>query len=42
MAFFSVGKENQEDFPNQPVRVTYRIINSDSTAVSSSNPQIEK
>lgn len=42
MAFFSVGKENQEDFPNQPVRVTYRITNSDNAAVSSSTQQIEK
>jgi len=25
MAFFSVGKENQEKLPDQPVKVTYRI-----------------
>ena len=25
MAFFSVGKANQEQFPDNPVRVTYRI-----------------
>lgn len=25
MAFFSVGKQNQEQFPDNPVRVTYRI-----------------
>lgn len=25
MAFFSVGKANQEQFPDKPVRVTYRI-----------------
>lgn len=25
MAFFSVGKSNQEQFPDNPVRVTYRI-----------------
>lgn len=28
MAFFSVGKQNQEQFPDQPVRVTYRITDS--------------
>ncbi len=28
MAFFSVGKQNQEQFPDQPVRVTYRITGS--------------
>ena len=28
MAFFSVGKQNQEQFPDNPVRVTYRITDS--------------
>lgn len=27
MAFFSVGKADQEKFPDEPVRVTYRITN---------------
>ena len=25
MAFFSVGQENQEVFPDEPVKITYRI-----------------
>lgn len=28
MAFFSVGKADQEKFPDEPVRVTYRVTNS--------------
>ena len=28
MAFFSVGKADQEQFPDEPVRVTYRITDS--------------
>lgn len=33
MAFFSVGKQNQEQFPEQPVRVTYRITDSTSATI---------
>ncbi|MGI5173096.1 hypothetical protein H0R92_05790 [Treponema sp. OMZ 840] len=29
MPFFSVGKQNQEKFPDTPVRVSYRIVNAE-------------
>ncbi|MBE6351027.1 MAG: hypothetical protein E7062_09835 [Spirochaetaceae bacterium] len=35
MAFFSVGKQNQEQFPDEPVRVTYRITDSANTNTNS-------
>lgn len=34
MAFFSVGKADQEKFPDEPVRVTYRITDSTSAALN--------
>lgn len=34
MAFFSVGSQEQERFPEQPVRVTYRITDSAASALA--------